>query len=198
MFFGLTNSPATFQQMMNTILHDLIQGEKVIVYLDNILIFTKDLKEHREIVKQVLEQLQKHHLYLKIEKCTFEAEQVEYLRVIIRKGMVKMDPAKIKAVKNWPIPKTKKQLQAFLGFCNFYWQFIKNFSRICLILYRLCGNTSWKWKNKHTAVFELIKGKMTSTPVLALPRDQGKWLVETDTSNFAFGGILAQEQPTGK
>ena len=106
--------------MMNTILHDLIQGGKVIVYLDNILIFTKDLKEHREIVKQVLDRLRKHHLYLKIEKCTFEAEQVEYLGVIIGKGMVKMDPTKIKAVKTWPIPKTKKQLQAFLGFCNFY------------------------------------------------------------------------------
>ena len=128
MFFGLTNSPATFQCMMNTILHNLIQGGKVIVYLDDILIFTKDLKEHREIVKQVLERLWKHHLYLKIEKCTFETEQVKYLGVIIRKGMVKMDPAKIEAVKNWPIPKMNKQLQAFLGFCNFYRRFIKNFS----------------------------------------------------------------------
>ena len=125
-------------------------------------------------------------------------EQVEYLGVIIGKGMVKMDPAKIEVVKNWPITKTKKQLQAFLGFCNFYWQFIKNFSRVCLVLYSLCGNALWKWEQVHTNAFKVIKDKMTSALVLALPNDHRKWLVETDASNFMFGGILAQEQPLGK
>ena len=128
----------------------------------------------------------------------FEAKEVNYLGVIIGKGMVKMDSAKIKAVQKWPILKTKWQLQAFLGFCNFYHRFIKNFSQICLILYQLCGNTKWDWKKEHTHAFKVIKDKMTSVPVLVLPRDEGKWLVETDTSNFAFGGILAQEQPLGK
>ena len=95
---------------MNTILHNLIQEGKVIIYLDNILIFTKNLNEYRSIVKQVLEKLRKHHLYLKIEKCMFEAKEVNYLGIIIRNGIVKMDLAKIKAVKDWPIPKTKQQL----------------------------------------------------------------------------------------
>ena len=107
MFFRLTNSLATFQRMINTILHNLIQGGKVIVYLDNILIFTKDLDEHCHIVRQVLDKLRQHYLYLKIEKCIFEANKINYLGVIIGKGMVKMDPDKIKAVKDWPIPKTK-------------------------------------------------------------------------------------------
>ena len=106
--------------MMNTILHNLIQGRKVIVYLDNILIFTKDLMEHQSIVWQVLEKLRTYHLYLKIEKCTFEAREVDYLGIIISNSKVKMDLDKIKAVKEWPILKTKQQLQAFLEFCNFY------------------------------------------------------------------------------
>ena len=106
-FFGLTNLLAMFQHMMNTILHNLIQGGKVIVYLDDILIFTKDLTKHCQIIKQVLDKLQKHHLYLKLEKSTFEAREVDYLGVIISNSKVRMDPDKIKAIKEWPSPKTK-------------------------------------------------------------------------------------------
>ena len=93
--------------MMNTILHDLIQEGKFIVYLDNILIFIKDLKEHYQIVWQVLEKLQKHYLYLKIKKSTFETWKVDYIGVIIGNGIVRMNLAKIKATQDWPVPKTK-------------------------------------------------------------------------------------------
>ena len=92
----------------------------MIVYLDDILIFTKTLEEHRHIVRKVLDKLREHHLYLKIEKCTFEAREIDYLGIIIGNGTARMDPAKVKAIKEWPVPKTKKQLQAFLGFCNYY------------------------------------------------------------------------------
>jgi hypothetical protein len=123
-FFGLTNSPATFQTMMNDILRDLINEGKVIVYLDDILIFTEDLEEHRRLVRRVLQVLQDNRLYLKPEKCDFEKTEIEYLGVIISHNLMKMDPVKIKGVMEWPEPSTVKQVQAFLGFTNFYQRFI--------------------------------------------------------------------------
>jgi hypothetical protein len=108
MFFGLTNSPATFQTMMNDILRDLINEGKVIVYLDDILIFTEDLEEHRRLVHRVLQILQDNQLYLKPEKCDFEKTEIEYLGVIISHNSIKMDPVKIKGVMEWPEPSTVK------------------------------------------------------------------------------------------
>ncbi len=120
MFFGLTNSPATFQWMMNDIFHDLISEGKVTIYLDNILIFSKTLKEHREIVKQVLQCLRENKLFLKVEKCEFEVLETEYLGVIISENSVRMDPVKVAGIAEWPTPTKKWELQLFLGFTNFY------------------------------------------------------------------------------
>ncbi|SJL06601.1 uncharacterized protein ARMOST_09943 [Armillaria ostoyae] len=120
MFFRLTNSPATFQWMMNDIFKDLISEGKVTIYLDNILIFTKDLEEHRHIVRQVLQCLQENKLFLKAEKCEFEVLETEYLGVIISEGTVCMDPIKLAGITEWPTPTKKKKLQSFLGFTNFY------------------------------------------------------------------------------
>ena len=130
MFFGLTNSPATFQSLMNSIFADLIAVGKVAVYLDDILIFTATLEEHHKIVHEVLRRLRKHDLYLRPEKCEFEREQIEYLGLVIREGQVAMDSAKVEAVRNWPIPKTLKDVRGFLGFANFYRRFINGFSRL--------------------------------------------------------------------
>ncbi|SJL17387.1 uncharacterized protein ARMOST_20937 [Armillaria ostoyae] len=118
MFFRLTNSPATFQWMMNDIFKDLIASGKVTIYLDDILIFTRDLDEHRRI------------LFLKAEKCEFEVLETEYLGVIISEGSVRMDPVKVAGITEWPTPLKKKELQLFLGFTNFYQKFIKNYSKI--------------------------------------------------------------------
>lgn len=120
MFFGLTNSPATFQALMNSLFADLIAKGKVAVYLDDILIFTKELEEHRKIVKEVLQRLEKNDLYLRPEKCEFKQEQIEYLGLIIREGEVKMDPAKVAAVRDWPTPRNLWDVWGFLGFVNFY------------------------------------------------------------------------------
>ncbi|EGN91319.1 hypothetical protein SERLA73DRAFT_157576, partial [Serpula lacrymans var. lacrymans S7.3] len=120
MFFGLTNSPATFQTMMDRLLRDLINEGSVIVYLDDIMIFTDSLEEHRKIVSKVLQILADNQLYLKPEKCEFEKKEVEYLGMIISHDTIRMDPLKVQAVAEWPIPRTKKELQSFLGFSNFY------------------------------------------------------------------------------
>ncbi|SJL14246.1 uncharacterized protein ARMOST_17702 [Armillaria ostoyae] len=120
MFFGLTNSPATFQWMMNDIFKDLIATGKVTVYLDDILIFSKTLEEHWKITCHVLELLRKHKLFLKAKKCEFEVLETEYLGVIISEGSICMDPIKLAGITEWPVPTKKKELQSFLGFANFY------------------------------------------------------------------------------
>ena len=120
MFFGLCNSPSTFQRMMNEILRDLINEGHVVVYLDDILIFTKDLNEHRRLVHRVLTKLREHHLYLKGSKCFFEEREISYLGLIVGSGIIKTDPKKIEAVKEWAVPRTKKELQAFIGFLDYY------------------------------------------------------------------------------
>ena len=136
MFFGLTNSPATFQNFMNHIFKPLIYCGVVAIYMDNILIFTETHEQHKQVVKEVLDILRQNNLFLKPKKYEFEQPKVDYLGMIIGHGQVKMDPAKILTIQNWPIPKTVKQVQSFLGFANFYRCFIKNFSKIPLPLTR--------------------------------------------------------------
>ena len=114
----------------------IVQG-KVAVYLDDILIFTSTLEEHRTIVNEVLSRPKKHDLYLRPEKCEFEKTEIEYLGLVIREGEICMDPAKVEAVRNWPVPKTLRDIRGFIGFANFYRRFIKDFSKIARPLHDL-------------------------------------------------------------
>jgi hypothetical protein len=120
MYFSLTNSPATFQTMMNEIFQDLITEGVVSGYLDDILIFTNSLEEHCWITCLVLDRMHKHKLYLRPEKCEFEKTRIEYLSIIISHNKVEMDPVKIAGVVDWPTPSNKKEVQSFVGFVNFY------------------------------------------------------------------------------
>jgi hypothetical protein len=120
MYFGLTNSPAMFQTMMNEIFQDLITEGVISVYLDDILIFTNSMEEHRQITRLVLDCMCKHKLYLRPEKYEFEQTRIEYLSVIISHNKVEMDPVKIAGVADWPMPSNKKEVQSFVGFVNFY------------------------------------------------------------------------------
>ena len=124
------NLPAMFQSMMNDLFRDLITQGVVIMYMDDILIFTKDLKEHRAVTREVLTILHKNNLSLKPEKCEWEKTKVEYLGVIVSDKGVEMDPAKVEAVTEWPAPKNKCELQQFLGFANYYRRFISHFANL--------------------------------------------------------------------
>src|ERR1700683_475967 len=183
MFFGLTNSPATFQSFMNHIFRDLIAQGHVAVYMDDILIFTETDKQHAQVVREVLKILRQNNLFLKPEKCTFHASEVEYLGIIIGHNQVQMDPSKIAAIRDWPIPMKKKELQRFLGFCNFYRQFIKNYSHIAKPLTSLTGDTPWKWSSLEQQSFDILIQSITSKPVLALPNPIGKFRIEADRSD---------------
>ncbi|SJL18203.1 uncharacterized protein ARMOST_21781 [Armillaria ostoyae] len=182
MFFGLTNSPATFQWMMNDIFKDLISEGKVTIYLDDILIFTKDLDEHRQI------------LFLKAEKCEFEVLESEYLSVIISEGQVCMDPVKLAGIAERPTPTKKKELQSFLGFTNFYRKFIKNYSKVVRALTQLTGNAEWTWGAMQNQAFQQLKKQMAEDVILTIPNRVGRFRVEADASNGAISTVLSQEQ----
>ena len=194
MFFGLTNSPATFQAMMNTLFHDLIQQGKVVIYLDDILIFTKDIMEHCIIVKEVLKILQENKLYLKLAKCEMEKDEIKYLGMIIGQGKVRMDPLKVDMVRNWKKPRTKKELQMFLGYANFYQHFIKGFSGEVKPLTKLTGHKPWKWEEEQTKAFDELKARVCSQPVIVIPIDNAPYRVEANASDYAAGAVLSQKQ----
>ena len=194
MFFGLTNSPATFQNMMNDIFRDLLLAGHVIIYMDDILIFTDDLTTHRLITRQVLSVLQKHNLFLKPEKCSFETSEVEYLGVVISHGNLKMDPKKIDALTTWPTPRCKKDVQQFLGFVNFYRRFIKDFAKTARPLNHLCGSSPWSWSSVENDAFLSLRHSVINGPILALPLDDAPFRVEADSSGYATGAVLSQLQ----
>jgi hypothetical protein len=120
MFFGLCNSPATFQAYMNQTFQKEIAEGWMIVYMDDILIFSKTLEENQKRTRHVLEIIRKETLFLKPEKCTFDTQEVDYLGMIIRPGQVAMDPAKLSGISQWQTPSSVKEVRSFLGFCNFY------------------------------------------------------------------------------
>jgi len=193
MFFSLMNSPLTFQTMMNEIFQDLISEGVVCIYLDDILIFSKTLEEHRRVTHLVLERLCQHRLYLKPEKCEFEKTRIEYLGLIISKGKAEMDPVKVEAVSEWPTPTNKKEVQSFLGFTNFYQHFICDFSHHGRPLFDLTGSAEWHWGKEQEDAFQKLKDAITSRPVLIFPDENRPFQVEADSSDVATGAILSQQ-----
>ena len=193
MFFGLTNSPAMFQTMMDDVFEELISEGVVVVYLDDILIFTGTLDEHRNVTRWVMELLQKHKLYLRPDKCEFQKTTVEYLGVIISHNSVAMDPVKIAGVTEWPAPMNKKEVQSFLGFTNFYRRFIKDFSDHTCPLFDLTWNDCrWHWDVPEQSAFDKLKQSVTAAPVLISPDPTWPFRVEADSSDFATGAVLSQ------
>ena len=196
MFFGLTNSPATFQTMMNDILHDLIMEGVVSVYLDDILIYTKDVEEHRRVTRLALDRLRQHKLYLRADKCEFEKTKIEYLGVIISHNRVEMDPVKVSGVSEWPIPENKKDVSSFLGFTNFYRRFIQGFSHHARPLFDLTRrDEKFNWSEDAQTAFDTMKSLITSSPVLTMPDNSRPYRLESDSSDYATGAVLSQQSP---
>ena len=193
MFFSFTNSPATFQTMMNDIFQELIVEGVVVVYLDDILIFTEALEQHWEVTRRVLKLLEENQLFLKPDKCEFEQTKVEYLGVIISYNSVEMDPVKVMGVAEWPVPNNKKEVQSFLGFINFYRRFIQDFSHHARPLFNLTKNdVKWLWSQEEQLAFDTLKGLVTSAPILTSPDNSRPFRIEADSSDFATGAVLSQ------
>ncbi|KAG5718343.1 hypothetical protein E4T56_gene8366 [Termitomyces sp. T112] len=196
--FGMTNSPATFQYFMNDIFHNM-NDIFVIVYLDDILIYSNSPAEHLEHICHVLERLQEYHLHTKPEKCSFHTAEVEYLGVIVTPDGVRMDPAKVDVILNWPSLRNVKEVQSFLGFANFYRCFIDNYSGITKPLNQLTRkDTPWDWDSKCQSMFLLLKKAFTSAPVLHHFDPSLPIMLECDASDYAIAGILSQSNSGGK
>ena len=200
MFFGLTNSPATFQTMMDEIFKEEVATGDVIIYMDDILITTAgSLNHHRNKVTHVLDKLQDNDLFLKPEKCHFHKEEVEYLGVIVGKGQVKMDPIKVQAITDWPMPTNLRELRSFLGFGNYYKDFIAGYSHMMRPLHELTKKlTQWHWHDSQQSAFQTLKDKFTSYPVLRSPDPDRRYIVDTDASAFAVGATISQDFSDGR
>jgi hypothetical protein len=198
MFFGLTNLPATFQALMNTIFADLIAEGRVAVYLDDILVFSTLLEQDRRDVNKVLRRLKAHDLYLRPEKCKFEQTKVEHLGMIISEGAVRMDNAKVQAVSEWPTPRNLRDVRSFVGFANFYRCFIKDFSKIIRPLHDLTKkDVPFSWGTTQKLAFETLKKSFVSKPILALWEPHRCTRLEVDASGYATGSVISQEGDDG-
>jgi len=197
MFFGMTNSLATPQTMMNDIFRDLIAKGIMVVYLDNILIFTKTEEEHAKAIRWVLQVLQDNKLFLRPEKCEFCKEQIKYLGLGISENKVSIDPVKITEVQEWPTLENKTDVQAFLGFVNFYQRFIQDLSAKARPLFDLTHSEQvWTWSGKKQMAFKDLKTAVTTAPVLMFPQESDPFWVEADSSDFAIGAVLSQQSIT--
>jgi len=193
MFFGLYNSPATFQRFMNMIFKVLIESGHVVVYMDDILIFAKDLATLDYYTRLVLETLMAYDLYLKPKKCTFQQTHIEYLELLISEGQISMDPVKVGGITQWPTPVRLHDVQAFLGFCNFYRRFICDYLTIACPLFNLAKkDMPFQWRAPQEASFRVLIDVFTSVPVLMLPNHNRPFCLITDASDFTLGVILEQ------
>ncbi|KAL0148420.1 hypothetical protein M9458_056230 [Cirrhinus mrigala] len=179
--YGLANSPSIFQNFMNEIFRDMLH-QFVVVYIDDILIYSNDLSSHISHVKQVLQRLRKYQLYLKGEKCEFHQDRVQFLGYYISPEGIEMDPKKVAAVQDWPTPTTVKELQRFLGFANFYRRFIKGYSQITSVLTSLLkgAKKTITWTSAAQTVFTQLKSAFCTAPVLKHPDPNSPFIVEVD------------------
>lgn len=190
--FGLTNAPAQFQSLMQNIFSDLLDIS-VVIYLDDILIFSKNLQDHQQVVRDVLQRLQKHGLYAKESKCQFHCQSVEFLGMIVSSKGLEMCQDKVQTIKEWPVPNSVKEIQSFLGFANFYRRFICDYSKIAVPLTTLTQkDKKFQWTLQADAAFKEIRSRFLQAPVLLHPNFEKPFVVETDASDVATGGILSQ------
>ena len=194
MFFGLTNSLATFQAMMNDLLRDLVVEEKVVVFIDDVMIAMKTEEGHDEIVEEVLRRLEENDLFVKLEKCVWKVREVEFLGVIIGEDRVRMEKEKVQGVVEWLVPKSMKDVQKFLGLANYYRQFVKDFAKIAKPLHKMTRKeTKWNWGERQQKAFEELKERFMTEPVLVTPDLDKEMRVEADASDFAIGGVLSMK-----
>ncbi|WVZ80839.1 hypothetical protein U9M48_028285 [Paspalum notatum var. saurae] len=193
MSFGLTNAPAFFMYMMNSVFMNEL-GKFVVVFIDNILIYSKSEKEHEEHLRIVLTRLREYKLYAKFSKCAFWLKEVSFLGHILSEKRVAVDPSKVEDVLNWKQPETVTEVRSFLGLAGYYRCFIKDFSKIVKLMNSLTKkNVKYLWSPKCEEAFQTLKKLLTSAPVLAQPDVTKPFDVHCDASGNGLGCVLMQE-----
>src|SRR5258708_7359461 len=196
--FRLFSAALPFQRFINEVLGDLMDIWTV-GYLDDIVIYSDSLEDHRDHVREVLHHLRMAGLYANLKKCKFHMDTVEYLGFILSPKGLQMDPTKVSTIQDWPEPRKVRDVQAFLGFANFYWRFIHDYSETTLPLNHLCKkSTTWHFGAEEAKAFQNLKKAFGSTPVLAHWAPDLPMMVEMDTSNCAIAGILSVTTEDGE
>jgi hypothetical protein len=194
MYFGMCNAPATFQQMMDILFQKVLTSGRVFIYVDNVLIASNDLEELCYWMHEVLTIMRESRLLCKPIKCQFEQWSIKYLGTIIGYGQTAINPKKAEVIAEWPTPWNLKDMQLFLGTCNFWWKFIRGFSMIMHPLHDLVKKgIPFEWTEECQAVFSTLKHMITTAPVLCIPQEDLLYLVETDASGVALGTVLSQQ-----
>jgi hypothetical protein len=198
--FGLTNAPATFSRKMHELFHKFIVGPNafVVVYLDDILVYSTSADEHLLHLQQVLQVLRDNNLYAKLKKCKFNDVQVEYLGHLVGAGTVAADPKKVKAVQEYALPGTVTELRSFLGLANQFRKFVQGYAHIAaplhkLIAGRLAKTAQLQWTLAATSAFDKLKLALCNAPVLRIFDPAKPIEVVTDASSFALGAVLLQD-----
>ncbi|GJS69462.1 putative reverse transcriptase domain-containing protein [Tanacetum coccineum] len=194
MSFGLTNAPAVFMDLMNRVCKPYLD-KFVIVFIDDILIYSKSKKEHEEHLRQILKLLKKEELYAKFSKCEFWISRVQFLGHVIDCRGIHVDPAKIESIKDWASPKTPTEIRQFLGLAGYYRRFIEGFSKIAKTMTKLTQKgVKFDWGDKQEAAFQLLKQKLCSAPILALPEGSKDFIAYCDALKKGLGAVLMQRE----
>lgn len=195
--FGLTNAPATFQALMNDILRPYLD-DFVVVYLDDILVYSKTADDHVKHLDQVLSVLEQHELYAGLDKCAFGLREVDFLGHVVCGDGIKPDPKKVQAVKEWPTPQSVHDVRSFLGLTGYYRRFIRHYAHKALPLSDLTQkHVPWQWCEAQEAAFRQLKDALISAPVMISPDPMLPYEVFTDASQFALGAVLMQDHGKG-
>ncbi|MDZ7612307.1 MAG: RNase H-like domain-containing protein [Flavobacteriaceae bacterium] len=190
--FGLCNAGATFQRLMDLLMSGL-NFESCLVYLDDIVVFSSDLDQHLERLQQVLQRLADAGLKLKPNKCKFMKAAVDFLGHVVSADGISVDPGKISAVSDWPVPTNLTELRSYLGICGYYRRFVMDFSLVASPLYDLTvKNRPFNWTQECQQAFDKLKEKLTTAPILRMPNEVDTFILDTDASNFAIGAVLSQ------
>ena len=191
--FGLTNAPSTFMRLMNHVLRAFI-GKFVVVYFDDILIYSKNLDDHLTHLKFVLDVLRKERLFANLKKCTFCTDKLVFLDFLVSAQGIQVDEEKVRAIQDWPSPTSVSKVRSFHGLASFYRRFVKDFSSIAAPITEVIKkDVGFKWGEEQEKAFQLIKEKLTHAPLLALPNFAKTFEVECDASGLGIGAVLMQE-----
>ncbi|CAJ2642437.1 unnamed protein product [Trifolium pratense] len=191
--FGVTNAPGVFMEYMNRIFHSFLD-KFVVVFIDDILVYSKSEEEHKEHLRIVLQILKEKKLYAKLSKCEFWLKEVSFLGHVISSGGIAVDPAKVDAVLQWGTPESVSEIRSFLGLAGYYRRFIEGFSKLALPLTQLTQkDQAFVWDVKCEESFQELKKRLTTAPVLILPDAKESFVVYCDASKMGLGGVLMQK-----